>query len=808
LVKNSNESYSKKFLNFIYVGFGTVLLVSMLIVSFMLNNSFNEQTKNNIDSKLKLYANDISNKLSTISKVLVDHSTRSTIVNTLMQFEKGNLALKDYLEDLSIIGYSGQFSIVAFDEEVLIGSNKYNQGSFKDIIDARKDVAIDLLDSKTGKTQFLIPIKYENNVEGVLIFTTHIPIKDYILDPTQNWNYKVINNQNSLKIENIVLSEKELTSKKSSKFFNFQLEISYDEFYYIKEKVRLILFAFISLAAIVVLISRFFIRRGTIHFVNPHEELLQMKDELHNSNSFKDALIDSSSHIIVSTDTKGVIKSFNKAAEINLGYEAQEVINKNTPKIFHKSEEVIKKTQEINDEYSSTLKPGFETFVHDFSKGKKVIDREWTYVRKDGSEFSGRLILSKITNSHNEVVGYLGLVEDVTSKNIAKELERLARIELENLVKSKAEFLANMSHEIRTPMNGLLGMMQMLAETDLNIEQKKMLNISKECGDGLLTILNDVLDLSKIDSGKLLLEEVNFDLNRCIEDIVTLSRFKVESSKIHINFKPIQNTNTWFISDVIRIKQIVTNYLSNAIKFTEKGNVTVSIEIEESKSDISLVRILVTDTGIGIEKNIIETLFQDFTQADASTTRKYGGTGLGLSICSKLAKLMGGEVFVKSIVGDGSTFGVSLPMKIGKKIAAINEKQETAEELANFSKKYPHKLLLAEDNGINQKLAKLVFKKLGYECDIVSNGKEAVDILNNNQYSIIFMDMQMPVMDGLKATEIIVDKYGKEANNIVAITANAFNEDKEKCLKAGMTDFISKPINQNEIKRVLKKYAA
>jgi signal transduction histidine kinase/CheY-like chemotaxis protein len=791
-----------------YIGFGTVLFASMLIVSFMLNNTFNEQTKNDIDSKLQLYSNDIANKLSTISKVLTDHSSRSTIVNTLMQFDKGNLALKDYLEDLSIIGYSGDFSIIAFDEEILIGKKEYRSKSFKKIIDGDEDVIVDLLDSNNGKTQFIIPIKYEGNIEGALIFTTVIPIKDYILVPSKNWNYKIINNRNNLQIKNKKINTRALVSKLGPNLYNFQLEISYDKYLYIKEKVQSILLAFITLSFIVVLIARYFIKKGTIYFVNPHKELINIRDELHNSNSFKDALIDSSSHIIVSTDTNGTIKSFNKSAELNLGYNSEELIDRKTPAIFHKKEEVLARTQEINNEHNLTMTPGFETFVFEVNKGQRVSDREWTYIRKDGSEFSGRLMLSKITNSHKDAVGYLGVVEDITSLNIAKEFERMAKLELENLAKSKSEFLANMSHEIRTPMNGLLGMMQLLSETELNPEQRKMLNISKECGDGLLTVLNDVLDLSKIDSGKLLLEEINFDLNKCLEDIVILSRFKVETSKISIDFQPLEKVNSWYISDLIRIKQIITNYLSNAIKFTEKGSVKVSIEIDELNSSEHLVRILVSDTGIGITKETISNLFQDFTQADASTTRKYGGTGLGLSICAKLARLMGGEVFVESEVGTGSTFGVSIPMKVGKEISDEVEETETKDETKTFAERYPHKLLLAEDNGINQKLASLVFKKMGYECDIVSNGQEAVDILKENKYSIIFMDMQMPVMDGLEATEKIIEEYGEEANNIIAITANAFNEDKERCLEAGMVDFIPKPINQNDIRRILKKYAA
>jgi signal transduction histidine kinase/CheY-like chemotaxis protein len=385
-----------------------------------------------------------------------------------------------------------------------------------------------------------------------------------------------------------------------------------------------------------------------------------------------------------------------------------------------------------------------------------------------------------------------------------------AKLQAEQLADSKAEFLANMSHEIRTPMNGILGMVQLLKDSKLSPKQKEMIDTVKNCGDSLLTILNDILDLSKVESGKMELEVANFNINQCVKEATLIHSQKARAKNITLIVNELPSDEAWYLGDVTRIRQILSNFLSNAIKFTKKGEVKVEIEVCEKLDVGDLLRISVIDTGIGIAEHKIDKLFKVFSQADSSTTREYGGTGLGLSISKNLAEAMNGGVGVSSKEGEGSCFYVELPLRKGQVLGPSDEYEQTEPVSSLLSEEYPHKILLVEDNSINQKLAKLILKKLGYTCDTASNGVEALESLKSIEekgfnYSLIFMDLQMPVMDGLTCTAEIKKHYGENHPPIVAMTANAFKEDREKCQKAGMVDFIAKPIEIKRVEEVLKK---
>lgn len=510
------------------------------------------------------------------------------------------------------------------------------------------------------------------------------------------------------------------------------------------------------------------------------------------------AILESAFDAIVGMDQKGLVTEWNPRAEEIFGWTKDHAIGRRMSELI------------IPERYRQMHEKGLNHFI--ITGEGPVLNRsiEISGLKKSGEEFPVELSITPLKIDNQYI--FTAFISDITQrkadeiklKNLNSELEKSAQ-EAKQASETKSFFLANMSHEIRTPINGVIGMTNLVLDTSLSPQQREYIEIIRTSADGLLAIVNDILDLSKIESGKLELEEIDFEVSSLVYDVT--KSLRLTAIQKGLNLKTVIPTSLVenVVGDPGRIRQVLINLISNAIKFTKHGEITVSAIVLSNDAKQISIRFEIQDSGIGISEETLKKLFQPFTQADSSMSRKFGGTGLGLSICQRLIDMMHGKIGAISTEHKGSVFWfeISLVKSLNKNANTIQhfEQEITSHKIG--------RILVVEDNFVNQKVARAMLEKIGHRVDTVGNGIEALLALEQFPYDIVLMDCQMPEMDGFEATEVI--RSGKRekipaAIPIVAMTANALSGDRERCIAAGMDDYISKPVNINSLNRTLQKW--
>ena len=401
--------------------------------------------------------------------------------------------------------------------------------------------------------------------------------------------------------------------------------------------------------------------------------------------------------------------------------------------------------------------------------------------------------------------GHLWLFHDVTERTRVAEALRQARDAAESASRAKSDILANVSHEIRTPMNGIIGMTGLALDTELTHDQRQYLEMVHSSAEALLVLINDLLDFSKIEAGRMEIEHIGLSLSKLVRDSVKPLALRAAEKGLAVNVELAPALPAELIGDPGRLRQILINLVGNAIKFTEKGQIDVRVAVDSLDADEIVVHFSIRDTGIGIPAEKQSTIFEAFSQADNSITRRFGGTGLGLSICSELVRLMGGRIWVESQPGQGSNFQFTAKLGIGATKAALTA--DLPDEAAPGASVGALDILLAEDNPVNQKLAVALLSKRGHRVSVVENGALAVERISQQNFDLVLMDIQMPVLDGFEATARIRALETLHGGHlpIIAMTANAMSGDRERCLEAGMDDYVTKPIRIDELTAAISR---
>ena len=532
------------------------------------------------------------------------------------------------------------------------------------------------------------------------------------------------------------------------------------------------------------------------------EKLMKASTEIEKGRMQLQAVLDSATEVsIISTDTTGVIQLFNRGSERMLGWKAEEMVGLKIPEVIHDLQEVIACGKEMSRVFGKTIE-GFEVFVADAREGRPQL-KECTYIRKDGSRFLVSLYVTAVYNAKREIAGFLGIATDITKIKTAEINANESAQHARDASRAKSDFLATMSHEIRTPMNAILGMAELLHETPLNTEQKDYVARLSRGGEGLLSIINDILDISKIEAGSMEIENIDFDIFDQVGKAVDLLALKAHQKGLDINLQIDPTIPATLRSDPTRLRQVLINLINNSIKFTPRGeiNLTVNQEKESTSGPNKVVlHFVVSDTGIGIPKNKIENLFEPFMQADTSTTRKYGGTGLGLNISKRFVELMGGKIWVNSKEGEGSQFHFVIPLEF-----STAESLHVPGEVDIFLNK---KILVVDDNETNRLILLHHLVGWGVTADAADGAVEALQKIGAAQdkpYDLMILDCRMPGMGGFELAQKLQDEKNVRVPMIVMLTSDNRAGDRELARQIGFASYLVKPVKKDDLKEALGK---
>jgi PAS domain S-box-containing protein len=522
----------------------------------------------------------------------------------------------------------------------------------------------------------------------------------------------------------------------------------------------------------------------------------------HKQEEFISAVLENLSDGIAACDADGILTLFNRSTREMVGFQ-----------------EVPVAPQKWGEFYYLYLPDGKTLMRHEDNplfralQGESVRNVEMIIAPPNGNRKTLVANGKSLWDAYGNKMGAVLVMQDVTEQKFLKEQQEIYLHELIEAreaalasMHAKSEFLANMSHEIRTPMNAIVGLNSLLLDTPLGSEQREFMQIMKDSIDSLLRLIDDILDFSKIEAGKISFEKIEFSLYDIVFQACNQHYPLAKAKEISFIHEIPENLHTVFIGDPFRLKQVLMNLISNAIKFTDHGSVSVAVFCEQKSSRESNVRIEVTDTGAGIPNEAADQIFQKFSQADNSTTRKYGGSGLGLSICKGLIEQMGGTVGFESKEGEGSKFWFRLSLEMGDASAPAVTVSHAPD--IPVIREHSIRILLVEDNIINQKVAQKILEKMSFAVTIADNGVQALAILENKSFDVILMDCHMPQMDGYETTRRIRNHSQLHIRSIpiIALTANAIKGEAERCLALGMNDYIAKPASRKALQEVLKRW--